>query len=128
MSILGTGIDIVEIGRLKKRTNLASLARKILTDYELEQYRQKGRGSVAYLAKRFAAKEAVSKAFKTGIGKVGLHNIEVRNDDNGAPEIKLYNDAIVVAEQLAQERPYAIALSLSDEKNYAVAQAIIFLQ
>ena len=73
MAIAGLGTDIIEIARLgKDDTVTRRLARRILTESEYDTY-QKSKTKLAYLAKRFAAKEATVKAFGTGIGLSLIH-------------------------------------------------------
>ena len=73
-------------------------------------------------AKRFAAKEAFSKALGTGISKgINLNEIIVLNEKNGKPYIKLLNETKKNVEKKIKKKRYKISLSLSDEKNYAVA-------
>lgn len=86
--IYGLGIDIEEIDRLKTgEGSQTSLANRILTDVELAAYQQlEGRAALVYLANRWSAKEAYSKAFGTGIGKrLGFKELEVAADDLGKP-------------------------------------------
>lgn len=124
MAIVGLGTDIAEIERVERalaRTG-EPFARRILTQEELERFytlKQKGR----YLAKRFAAKEAASKALGTGIALgVTFHDFSIANDENGAPTLTLTNKA----KQIALSKGVTnIHLSLSDERHYAVATVIL---
>ena len=77
-------------------------------------------------AKRYAAKEACAKALGTGIAK-GIYwkDIEVVNDKSGKPYIKLYNEALKRINKITNNQ-YGIDLSMSDEKNYAIANIIIY--
>lgn len=76
----------------------------------------------AYLCKRFAAKEALGKALGTGIGKgISWQHIEVRRRKGEAPQVFLTGEAKARADKLGVER---IHLSLSDEKDFAVAYVI----
>ena len=118
--IFGIGLDIVAVNRVK---NNAILANKILTKSELAVFASTNNAN-SYLAKRFAAKEAFVKATGLGIAKIGLHNIEVLNDNLGKPYIKILNPAkAVLAELIGSE--YKIFVSIADEKDYAIAQVII---
>lgn len=125
MSILGTGIDICEIGRVKESLEKygEKFAAKILHPNELNTLKAH-RLAERFLAKRFAAKEAFAKALGTGIAQgVTLPAIEVSNDELGKPYILLHgNSAKVCDEKFANCH---IHLSISDEKHYAVAQVII---
>lgn len=113
--ITGTGIDIVEIKRIKKIANRQQrFVQRILTVREREVYASLSEHRrLEYLAGRFAAKEAVVKAVGTGIAEtLGWHDIEILNDRKGKPLVQ-----VAVAGQ--------VHLSISHSKEYAVAQVII---
>lgn len=123
MAIVGLGTDIAEIERVEKalaRTGEA-FARRILTELEFEKFqslKQQGR----FLAKRFAAKEAASKALGTGIALgVTFHDFCVANDEHGAPQLTLANKALEIAQSKQVRHMH---LSISDERHYAVATVI----
>ena len=85
--IVGHGIDIEELASIqnavKKREGFAQ---RILTDKELKRFASlKGRRQIEYLAGRWSAKEAFSKAMGTGIGKLSFQDLEVLNNERGAP-------------------------------------------
>ena len=85
--IVGHGIDIEELASIqnavKKREGFAQ---RVLTDKEMERFASlKGRRQVEYLAGRWSAKEAFSKAMGTGIGKLGFQDLEILNNERGAP-------------------------------------------
>ena len=85
--IVGHGIDIEELASIqnavKKREGFAQ---RVLTDKELKRFASlKGRRQIEYLAGRWSAKEAFSKAMGTGIGKLGFQDLEVLNNERGAP-------------------------------------------
>ena len=85
--IVGHGIDIEELASIqnavKKREGFAQ---RVLTDKEMERFASlKGRRQMEYLAGRWSAKEAFSKAMGTGIGKLGFQDLEVLNNERGAP-------------------------------------------
>ncbi len=124
MSIFGIGIDIVDIARMKKSIDQYGdkFAKKILHPDELNVYSER-KNKEAYLAKRFAAKEAFVKAMGKGFVKnITLQSIQVVNQDNGKPEILLCSPTREVFEALEATN---IFLSISDEKHYAIAQVII---
>ena len=122
MNIFGVGIDIVEIQRIKETYSRYGerFARKILSNSELRDF-YKNKNKISFLAKRFAAKEAVGKALGVGIknGSI-LKNIEIKNDLNGKPFININN-----IKKLNMTEKKEIHISLSDEKKYAVANALI---
>ncbi|MCL4164688.1 UNVERIFIED_CONTAM: hypothetical protein GTU68_042850 [Idotea baltica] len=114
MAVVGLGTDIAEIERVEKALSRSgdAFAQRILTDSEFEvfqQLKQKGR----YLAKRFAAKEAASKALGTGIALgVTFHDFEISNDEHGKPVLKASGTK-------------SIHLTISDERHYAVATVLL---
>ncbi len=122
--IIGLGTDIAEIERIEKALNRSgeAFAQRILTEKELETFnglKQQGR----YLAKRFAAKEAASKALGTGIAHgVSFQDFEISNDENGKPILTLTGKALQLA-QAADVRHCHI--TISDERSYAVATVIL---
>ena len=91
MKIFGIGTDIVNINRMKKsfKKNSKSFKNKIFSKNEII-YCEKKRDPYSFYAKRFAAKEALSKALGTGIRKgINFKDIEILNDSFGKPSIKL---------------------------------------
>lgn len=122
--ILGLGIDLIEVARV--RDSLARfgerLGRRILRPDEFD-YCFAHRDPAPFVAARFAAKEAVSKAFGTGIGAlVGWQDIEVRRLESGRPEVVLHD----AAETLRVQRDCrVIHLSLTHTVNYASAVAVL---
>ncbi len=123
--ILGTGIDLVENDRFRKvleRWDERFLARVFSVD-ERAYCRQKAQPE-QHFAGRFAIKEAVSKAFMTGIGPhFGWLDIEViRDADTGAPSAALHGKAAAYAQRLGVRR---ILISIAHTRNYAVATAIL---
>ncbi|HSI67969.1 MAG TPA: holo-ACP synthase [Planococcus sp. (in: firmicutes)] len=88
--ITGIGLDIVELSRVRRLDKRSSKFReRVLTEGELEEYAVRNENrKIEYLAGRFAAKEAFSKAYGTGIGKAcTFHDIEVQKQSNGKPVI-----------------------------------------
>jgi len=111
--IFGIGTDLVEIERIKKGP-LKSLVKRILTEKETEIYENFNNENrkIQFLAGRFAAKEAYSKALGTGIGKISFLDIEVLNDSLGKPYINIENDIL-------------IHLSITHTDSYAQAFVVI---
>lgn len=98
------------------------IAQRLLTSGEFLQYQQRN-NSLSFLASRFAAKEAASKALGTGIARgIGFHAIEVMNDAAGKPDL-LFHDAAL--ELVKKRKIQRWLLSLSDEKHYAVAMVVL---
>ncbi|MEZ9130799.1 holo-ACP synthase [Vibrio breoganii] len=124
MAIVGLGTDIAEIERVEKALNRTgvSFAERILTEVEMERFHQLT-SKAKFLAKRFAAKEAASKALGTGIAKgVSFQDFTVSNDALGKPVLLLSGKAQEISQQLGVTH---IHLSISDERHYAVATVIL---
>jgi holo-[acyl-carrier protein] synthase len=122
--ILGVGIDIIEVPRIEasyQRFGERFLDR-ILLPAEI-QYCLSHRAPGPFLAARFAAKEAISKAFGTGIGaQLGWRDMEVCRKASGEPYVVLHGNG----QKLLQERGGRIVhLSLSHTQNHATAVAIL---
>ena len=85
--IVGHGIDIEELASIQNAVEKRKgFAQRVLTDKEMERFSSlKGRRQIEYLAGRWSAKEAFSKAMGTGIGKLGFQDLEVLNNERGAP-------------------------------------------
>ena len=85
--IVGHGIDIEELASIQNAVEKREgFAQRVLTDKEMERFASlKGRRQIEYLAGRWSAKEAFSKAIGTGIGKLGFQDLEVLNNERGAP-------------------------------------------
>ena len=85
--ILGHGIDIEELASIQNAVEKREgFARRVLTDKEMERFSSlKGRRQFEYLAGRWSAKEAFSKAMGTGIGKLSFQDLEILNNERGAP-------------------------------------------
>lgn len=120
--ILGIGTDLLDIRRIEKAlARTPGLAARILTVAELEQFNQ-SKQPVNFLAKRFAAKEAVVKALGTGIGRgISWQHFEVSYDSLGRPLISLNGAAKDKADELGIQR---IHLSYTDETDHVVAFAV----
>jgi len=123
--ILGTGIDLVENDRIRDVLSRwdAQFTARVFTDAE-RAYCESKTFPVQHFAARFAIKEAVAKALRTGIGPhMGWNEIEVERDAvSGAPSVKLHGAADQYARKIGVDR---ILISLSHTHNYAVAQAIV---
>ena len=120
MKIYGIGTDIVYVDRLKKFKKNKNFLEKIFSKEEISKC-SRLINSINCYAKRFAAKEAFSKALGTGISNgISFNEIIVMNEKNGKPFIKLKGNTMKIIKKKFKKKP-KIALSLSDEKNYAVA-------
>jgi len=122
--IIGTGVDIVEIGRIKKAADKwkGKFLNRVFTDKEL-CYANSKKFSYQHLAARFAAKEAVLKAFgDSSINDMEWKNIEIVNNHDGKPIVKLTGQA---KKTMLKKGISDIIVSLSHTRNYAVANAIL---
>ena len=119
--IYGVGTDIVDITRIKKSIKNKKFINKIFSDKEIKKTKNK---LDSYYAKRFAAKEAFSKALGTGISEgISFNEISILNNDKGQPYIELLGKTKIIVNKKIKKRK--IYLSLSDEKKYAIAIVII---
>ena len=117
--MLVTGVDIIEIGRIKRvaETYGTRFFRRIYTEGEIAYCR----GRAPQLATRYAAKEAVMKALGTGIRGVRWRDIEVVRRRGQAPTVKLHGTAQARADRLGIDH---LAVSLSHSAEYAVASVV----
>ena len=91
MKTLGIGVDIVKNSRIKKSILNKNFLRRIFTDNEIAKSK-KITNKTAYFSKRFAAKEAFSKALGTGFrGTMNFKDISITNNKHGKPSIKINN-------------------------------------
>ena len=121
--IFGTGLDIIEIDRIKKSLEKYSprFENKIFTDGEIN-YCQSQADPGKHFAARFAVKEAVSKSLGTGIThEVGFKDIEVVNQTSGKPIVKMGGRGKTLFEKLNLK---SIHISISHDRHYAIAHAI----
>ena len=122
--IYGIGVDLCSIRRVQNVKDLNKFASKILTSDEikyLDTLDQKN--SVNYLAKQFAAKEALSKALGTGlIGDVKLNLIEIDRDQSGKPYIKMNDHMKTLLSKIGVNSTF---VSLADDSDFAVATVIL---
>jgi holo-[acyl-carrier protein] synthase len=121
--IVGVGIDAVEIDRIRRAIGRHPRFRqRVYTKAELEAAARRGVGEVAYLAKRWAAKEATSKALGVGFSGFSYTEIEVTNLPSGAPTISLSGELNDWAHLLGALRWH---LSLSDTSDLAFATVVV---
>ena len=121
MKLHGIGTDIIKISRISKSIKKKSFINRLFNKDEIFKC-HKTKNSANCFAKRFAAKEAFSKALGTGIAKgISFNEIIVLNEKNGKPYIKLLDKTKLIVKKKIKRNNYKISLSLSDEKNYAVA-------
>ena len=126
MKIFGIGTDIVNIKRMEKSIKKYNkFKNKIFSEKEIK-YCESKRNPSSYYAKRYAAKEAFSKALGTGIRSgINFKNIEVSNNSQGKPSILLKGNVSNFLKKKIKNKKYNIYLSLSDDAPWAQAIVII---
>jgi len=133
--IIGIGIDLISNQRIKIALKKFEdkFKNKIFTKNELQDFDQKflkknlnSSTQINFLAKRFACKEAFSKALGTGIGRgINFNDIEIYNDELGKPKIRIINNKNLIIEKIIGTKNYNIHLTISDEKSISIAMVII---
>ena len=124
MSVIGIGVDLVECARIRHSIDRFGerFLRRVFTDGEIA-YSMSMKFPERHLAARFAGKEAVSKAFGTGIGKaMGWRNIDIRKKESGEPFLVFSGSA----EEVAVKRGVTSALiTLSHTEHHAIACVVL---
>ncbi len=122
MTVIGVGIDVVEVGRIERALARwgEAFARRIYTAAEVSRA-DAGASRIARLAARFAAKEAVMKALGVGWRALAWRDIEITNDALGRPVVHLRGAARRIAEERGIRR---VLVALSHTHEHAVANAI----
>ena len=123
--ILGIGVDIIENKRIKSLIKNKKFINRVYSKNE-KLISNTTKNKINYFAKRFAAKEAFSKALGTGIGRgINFKEVSVKNDKFGKPYYEL-NTYVKKAIFLSYKvKKFKIFLSLADEKKYSIAYVII---
>ena len=125
MKILGIGVDIVEIKRLKKSIKNKNFLSRLFTLLEIKNSKLIKDKSI-YFSKKFAAKESFSKALGTGFRNgLNFKDVEILNDNLGKPYLKLNNKTKKIISKTLKVENFDLFLSISDEKEYSVAFTII---
>lgn len=122
--ILGTGIDLIEVARIASSYEKFGerFVNRVLLPDEIA-YCLQHKNPASFLAVRFAAKEAISKAFGTGIGaQLGWRDMEIRRKESGEPYVVLHGKGV---ELLAVRGAAKLHISLTHTENYAAATAIL---
>lgn len=118
--IHGIGTDIVAVARMAEALERHGdkFAERILADCELEAYRT-AHDKARFLAKRFAAKEAVAKALGTGFsGGLSLRHIATEHDELGRPLLQFFDYGTELTQKLGIGETF---VSIADEQDYALA-------
>ena len=127
MRLFGIGTDIIKVNRIKKSLNKKHFLKRIFNKKEISKCK-KTKYMYNCFAKRFAAKEAFSKALGTGVSKgISFNEITVLNEKNGKHFIKLTDKTKKIVDKKLKNKKYKISLSLTDEEDYAVAFVTISL-
>lgn len=121
--ILGIGTDITSVERFTdSQAHMDRMANKILTEFEMKEYNNLVNFHDRYLAKKWAAKEAIAKAFGSGIaGDTKWKSIEIRHTSSGQPVVCFNNELKDRAEVLNAK----CHLSISDELHTVIAYSVI---
>ena len=120
MKLYGIGTDIVSVSRIQKSVKNRKFLERLFSKTEISRC-SKLTNSNNCFAKRFAAKEAFSKALGTGFANgINFNEIVVTNEKNGKPLIKLKGKTMSIIKKKLKKK-IKINLSLSDEKKYALA-------
>ena len=127
MIIFGIGTDIVSVDRIKNSLKNKNFINRIFHKKEIIKCKRIN-NSINCYAKRFAAKEAFSKALGTGIAKgINFNEIVILNKKSGKPFIEIVGQTKKTLNKKFSRKKSKISLSLSDEKKYAVAFVTISL-
>jgi len=121
--IIGTGIDIIEISRIKDAIVRQTFVHRVFTAQEQQYCESRGVQKAASYAARFAGKEAVMKAFGTGLTGGTLQDIEILLNDKGCPRVELSGQFANLAREMSVIR---VHISLTHAREYAAAQAILW--
>jgi len=125
MKILGIGVDIIDNKRIKKSIKSNKFKIRIYSSNELI-LSEKTKNKVAFFSKRFAAKEAFSKALGIGFSSnLNFKDIEITNDKKGMPKYVENKKIIKIVQKKYKIKKFNFFLSISDEKDYSTAFAII---
>ena len=125
MKILGIGVDIIENKRIKNSLKNTKFKIRVYDNKELKQSNL-SKNKVNYFSKRFAAKEAFTKALGTGFRKnLNFKDIVIMNDTMGKPYYLITNKITKIIQKRFKVSNFDCFLSISDEKDYSTAFTII---
>ena len=125
MRIYGIGTDIANINRIKNSIKNKNFTNRLFNKIEIKKCDSQINRENCY-AKRFAAKEAFSKALGIGISKgINFNEIIVHNIKSGKPGIRVLGNSKKIVHKILKKKKFDIFLSLSDDKPYAIATAVI---
>lgn len=121
--ILGTGIDIIEIDRIRAALEQPRFAGRVFTEAERRYCDGRGAQRFASYAARFAGKEAVMKALGSGLSQGRWIDVEILPDAAGRPTVSLSG---YFGEQAKTRGVSSVHISLSHAREYAAAQAVLW--
>ncbi len=126
MKIFGLGTDIIDTTRIKRSLKKTKgLKRRLFSNLEIK-YCDKKKDSFRCYAKRFAAKEAFSKALGLGISKgLKFKEIEINNNKFGQPFINVLGNSKIIVNKTLKNKIFQIHLSISDDNPFTVATVIL---
>ena len=125
MKILGIGVDIIQNNRIKNSIKNHKFRDRIYSKNELE-LSASSKNKIGYFSKRFAAKEAFAKALGTGFrDNLNFKDIEIKNDKLGKPYYAKTKKITQIIKKEFKVKNFNCFLSISDEKEYSTAFAII---
>ena len=125
MQTLGVGVDIIENSRIKKSIKNKKFLSRVFSKIEIINSKKNNNKS-GYFSKRFAAKEAFSKALGSGFRNgLNFNDISVVNDRYGKPSIKLNSKLKNIISKRFKRIKVNVFLSISDEKKHSIAFVVI---
>ena len=124
--IIGIGVDIIEIGRVRQAIrNNKNFLSKLFTEREIDYFISRNMNSEV-IAGNFAAKEAVSKALGTGMRGFSFKDIEILRNELGKPEVILHNGANLIGNKLVENNnSLRVHLSISHNNSSAIAYSVL---
>ncbi len=125
MRILGIGVDIIQNRRIKSLVKSKLFILRTFGNKEID-LSKKLRNKTNYFAKRFAAKEALTKSIGTGFrNNLNFKDIQILNDNNGKPYYQKSKKLDKIINNRFKIKKYELYLSISDEKDYSIAFTIL---
>ena len=125
MKILGIGVDIIENSRIDKSLKNNLFIKRIFSNSEI-LIGKKTKDKSNYYSKRFAAKEAFSKAIGTGFrNNLNFNDISIVNDKMGKPSFIITEKIKKIVKKEFKVSSFNFLLSISDEKKYSIAYVIL---
>ena len=125
MQTLGIGVDIIENSRIEKSIGNKKFLDRIFSNQEISRSKNIY-NKAAFFSKRFAAKEAFSKALGTGFKKgLNFKDISIINDKNGKPSIKINNKLKSIIKKKFKTKNINVLLTISDEKKHSIAFVVL---